>query len=140
MDLLNCPIITNLGNSEEVSIVSRVFIVWIRVIAAIGCLFNAGIFLNLILVKSVYKSFNFVRCRCFCSFCVCFLGISFMETNCLIDYARVLQFKYIYLLPFRTTLFASFISDILLSLNRVACLGEKTNSVFYTLSMKVSIL
>lgn len=142
MDQLNCPIITNLTHPGEVSIVSQVFIVWIRVIAAIGCLFNAVIILSLILVNSVYKSFNFVRCRCFCSFCVCFLGIFFMdmpEMNCPSDYVKVLQFKYIYLLPFRTALFASFISDILLILNRVACLGEKTNSVFYTLSMKVNI-
>lgn len=110
-------------------------------ISIIGTLLNMGYFTSLIFEKRDYTASDFIRCRCICNFIVCFLGVFYTilpDIDCATDYATLRSTLSI-LAPLRIAHFASFISDNLLVLNRLAHLSNKTNSMFYKLSKKVSI-
>lgn len=110
-------------------------------ISIIGTLLNMGYFISLIFEKRNYTAFDFIRCRCICNFIVCFLGVFYTivpDIDCVTDHAILRNILSI-LAPLRITHFASLISENLLILNRLAHLSNKTNSMFYNLSKKVSI-
>lgn len=109
-------------------------------ISLIGSVLNLIIICNLINAKRQYTFWNFIRCRCLCNLLVCFLGSFYTivpDMDCVTDYETLIKSLLIFV-PLRIAIFASFISDLLLILNRLAQLLNQKNSMFYALSMKVS--
>ena len=117
----------------------------IRLVSIFGVLYNIHNSFVLRDKRLKIKFYYFLRCRCFCSLVVCILGcfLNPKITDPLVC-QEIKEWWSFYLqlfvvgIPFRIALMSSFISDILLILNRVALLFDKKLSKFYLLSKKVS--
>lgn len=144
---MKCLSITNLTNQTYIVVspctVTEVTIHMIHVISSIGVILNIGHILNLLYTDCKYKCYSFIKCRIFCNLVVCIFGILFIEIipnqNCVTDYAKLKTNWFQIILPLRAALYSSFVSDILLILNRRAHIYAYENNKFYELSMKVSI-
>jgi hypothetical protein len=112
-----------------------------RIICSIGIIINY-VSLRILQNKQLkFKFYDFFRCRCFCNMLVCFFAAftSPLYTNKQYEYWKLYLLLYFDVIPARVALLASFISDILLILNRVALLFGRKSSAFYTLSKKASL-
>lgn len=140
---MDCSNSTNTNQSEFASDFNKPIepiIFLTNGISLIGSVLNMITFCNLFNAKRQYTFWNFIRCRCICSILVCFLGSFYTivpDIDCVTDYETLIKSLLIFV-PLRIAIFASFISDLLLILNRLAQLLNKKNSMFYALSMKVS--
>lgn len=137
----------NTGNTQlEIEslfgIAEDVIIYMIRGISAIGALFNLATVLLLFKRQFNGKSYDFLQCRCFCNLSVCLLATFFISIfpcrGCHVDYSSITLNLYVIQPPLRMTLIASVICDNLLILNRLVVLYQWRDSIFNTLSKKVT--
>ena len=89
-----------------------------------------------------HNFYNFLRCRSVCNFSVCLVGIYYQRPdticeNCRFDFNWINVNWFAIALPLRVFFMASFISDNLIVLNRLANLYDKKTSTFYKLSKRV---
>ena len=110
-------------------------------VSVFGSLFNIVTIIVLATNFFDHKFYNFLRCRCICNLTVCLVGIFYIDlpnTNVTVEYLPLYYNWFLVFYPMRVFFWASAISDNLIILNRLAVLYKKNNSIFYTLSKKVS--
>lgn len=110
-------------------------------VSIIGTLFNIITIIVLTTRFFDHKFYNFLRCRCICNLGVCLFGIFFEglpKSEVAVEYLTLYNQWFLVFFPMRVFFLASAISDNLIILNRLATLYEKNNSIFFTLSKKVS--
>lgn len=110
-------------------------------VSGIGSLINIATIMVLTNRKFMHNFYDFLRCRCACNLVVCLCGIFFHEIPDLDthteEYLSLIFIWFAFFIPMRIALLASFISDNLLIVNRLATLYDRSISVFYKLSKKV---
>lgn len=108
-----------------------------------------GTFINIlslyVLTNKDFKHnfYDFLRCRCFCNLLVCLIGIfdtKIIPENQAADYTGLYSDWYLIHIPKRGILFGSAISDNLLVMNRLVSFYEIKDSIFFSLSKKVTFL
>ena len=126
---------------EALDIVNGTIASIISVVSALGVLFNAYSLCLLLNKKLKFKFYDFFRCRCICNLVVCFVGTftkAVYYRTSKNNYWSVYFQIFVFAIPLRIALMSTFISDILLILNRITLLFGKKMSIFYRLSKKVS--
>ena len=115
----------------------------IRGISGVGTLIN--VITILVLLQKVFKGkfYDFLRCRCVCNCVICSICVFYRNDGILEGaeevYVRIWISWYVFAIALRIALLAAFIADNLIVLNRLANLYDKKQSIFYTLSKKVSL-
>lgn len=113
----------------------------VHVVSGIGTLFNIVTILLLTNRNFNLKFYDFLRCRSICNLAVCLVGIFLSEIPLeheILNYWSLVSTWFVINVPMRIAFIASAISDNLIILSRLLNLYNKKNSVFYTLSKKVS--
>lgn len=143
MNNSNRPPATNESETalHYIKVSDLIFEFGINGVSSVGSVVNIITILLLTNKKFDHKFYNFLRCRCICNLAVCLVGI-FIKTmpkkDMVVEYLPLFYQWFVINLPARVFFYASSLSDNLLILNRLANLDKKRDSIFFSLSKKVS--
>ncbi len=107
----------------------------IPVISVIGTVLNICSGTLLLKVQLTHSFYQFLFCRCVCNLLVCLFGIFFSnlvcEKECTDSFVHLNIHWFLLIFPKRSALLASFVSDILLILNRMLTIYERKDCNYF---------